>query len=131
MGQHHESYLILVIASLFFLISNLSLGTIVFADDWKGKPKWGGTSHEDNNPSEKKFWKIAEDKKLHSLAKAIDHMVAKENDIDMDKFRETTAWKNATEDEKFCIIESEDLGNSLADYEVMKCYMNPAYYENR
>lgn len=116
------------IAMMIFSVSTISIKA---ETDWKGKPKWGAESHDDNNPSEKEFWKVAEDKKLHSLAKCIDHMDCKENDIDFDKFKETKAWSNSTEEQKFCIVESEDLGNTLVDYEVLDCYKNPNYYEER
>lgn len=99
--------------------------------DWKGDAKWGDKSHGDNEPSEKDFWNVAENQKLHSLAKCIDHMECKENDIDFDKFKGTISWIKATEEQKFCIVESEDLGNSLVDYEVLDCYKNPNYYEER
>jgi hypothetical protein len=99
--------------------------------DWKGNAKWGATDHKDNKPTEKQFWKVAESKKLHSLAKCIDWMECKNNDVDFDKFTETKAWINATEDQKICIVESEDLGSSLADYELLDCYKNSNYYNER
>lgn len=121
-------------ALILFLVASVSLilPSYVNAEtDWKDKAKWGAESHGDNKPTEKRFWQVAEDKKLHSLAKCIDHMLCKENDINFEKFSETKAWKNATEDEKICIVESEDLGNSLVDYEVLDCYKNPNYYNER
>lgn len=121
-----------LISSLFaLLLGTSSIHLVTGETDWKGDAKWGDESHDDNNPSENKFWNVAEDSKLHSLAKCIDHMDCKENKIDFDKFRETKAWTNATEDEKFCIVESEDLGNTLVDYEVLDCYKNPNYYQER
>ena len=99
--------------------------------DWKGGAKWGAESHGDNHPTEKQFWQVAEQNKLYSLAKCIDHMECKENNIDWNEFKETKAWTNATEDEKICILESEDLGNTLVAYEVLDCYKNPDYYDER
>jgi len=99
--------------------------------DWKGDPKWGDSNHGDNNPSEHKFWQVAEHKKLHSLAKCIDHMECKDSQIGIENFQETKAWTNATEDEKICILESKDLGNTLVDYEILDCYKNPDYYNER
>ena len=121
-----------LISSLFALLLGTSSIHLVTAEtDWQGDAKWGAESHGDNHPTEKQFWKVAEKSKLHSLAKWIDWMDCKDHNIDFDKFRETKAWTNATEDEKFCIVESEDLGNTLVDYEVLDCYKNPNYYNER
>ena len=124
---------ILVVYTMAIMVALLFVGNvIVYAEtDWKGDAKWGDTSHGDNNPTEKEFWNVAEDNKLHSLAKCIDHMDCKDHNIDWDKFKETKSWTNATEDEKFCIVESEDLGNTLVDYELLDCYKNPDYYQER
>lgn len=122
---------LLCLTILFGSIVLLTGNSVVAETDWKGKAKWSGTAHNDNKPTEKEFWNVAKEKKLHSLAKCIDHMDCKENDIDFDKFKETVAWTNSTEDQKFCIFESEELGNSLVDYEVLDCYKNPDYYQER
>lgn len=112
----------------FGYLLNMAYGA---EDEWAGKPKWNGEAHDDNKPTEKDFWKTAEKKKLHSLSKCIDMMECKNNDVDFDKFKETKAWTNATEEEKICIVESEDLGNKLQDYEIEFCYKNPDYYYDR
>lgn len=120
-----------LIASLLVALTLIIPVSVQAETDWKGEAKWSGTAHEDNKPTEKEFWNVAKEKRLHSLAKCIDFMECKENDIDFDKFKETVSWINATEDQKICIVESEDLGNSLVDYEVLDCYKNPDYYNER
>lgn len=92
-------------------------------EDIKGTEKWGSESHGDNNPSEKKFFKMLKDESVTicELAKAIDHMEVKGTVKDWSDFKDSTVYLGTTEKVQDCLDDRHDLGNSLADYEIQKC----------
>jgi len=105
---------------LTFLTAMLMTTTSVYGWDER---------HDDNNPNDNlEKWC---NQSLKECARNIDDMNYKDGDIDFKHFKQLAAWKTADEDEKFCIVESADLGNNLATYEVMKCYKDPDYYLDR
>jgi hypothetical protein len=58
---------------------------------------------------------------LKSLAKAIDDNKFDDNHIKLSSFKHSDAYKDADHDEKDCIKDAAELGNNLADYEILDC----------
>ena len=118
-------FIVCVSASLFLVASVHQ----AYSGDWKGKPQWSGTAHDDNKPNDNLNQHCSEN--LKKCAKSIDDMKYRDGDVSFEQFKKTNAWKTADEEQKVCILESADLGDNLATYEIQKCYQNYDYYEER
>ena len=88
-----------------------------------GDMTWGDTSHDDNKASSKEFKQSLKGNgtNLCELSKKVDHMEAKGVVKDWDDFKQTHVYKSATDEQKHCLWKAYDLGNSLADYEILYC----------
>ena len=106
------------------------VGTLVFnmgsanADEGTlkcGNQKWTPEGHTDHNPSNNKFKEMLKEDSFCETVKAIDHMQVKGNIKNWDSFTETKVWQTAGPEAKMCMLEAYDLGDSLADYEMLSC----------
>ena len=105
----------------------------VECEDIAGKEKWGSEDHDDNNPSEKKFYKALEEKTFCEVVEGVDHEelegeIQEDTKYDMDWLEGTTAYMSieGTETEE-CIRNAyfdspDDNGkDNAADYELLDC----------
>jgi len=103
----------------------------VKCEDIKGTLKWDPEGHDDNSPSESKFWKALEEKTFCEVNKDIDHMIIKGEikegtSHDWDWFKTTMMFQSVDEESqhKMWIAYSEspddDGDKNLADYEMVE-----------
>lgn len=94
--------------------------------------KWDSEGHDDNNPSEKKFYSVLEEKTFCEANKMIDHMqikgeIKEDTKHDMDWLENTMFYQSAAEDSQNCIrdayFNSPDSSgdDNAADYELLEC----------
>ena len=98
----------------------------VKCEDATGIYKWKDTGHGDNKATESRFEKIADDTETTpcKLAKAIDHEKVEfemSEDEFTEKFIKLPLWQDTDDDQKICMAERADLGNTFKDYEAQHC----------
>jgi len=100
-------------------------------EDIKGTMKWNGEGHDDNNPSEKKFFKALDEKTFCEVNKDIDHMkikgeIKEDTKHDFDWLKETMYYQSVDEEAQHKLWESysespdDDGDKNLADYEMVE-----------
>lgn len=120
-----ETRILLLIAIGVFLIAS-SIGNVTAGEKREcGDMKWSDKDHDTNNPSKKKFLEAAYEKDLCDLAKGIDHEKYHNHvSVDWNKFKQSPAYLNATDDQQDCLKEAHHDGNGmngLGGYEILYC----------
>jgi hypothetical protein len=75
------------------------------------------------------IWRDYEDMK--ELVKDIRNGNKNDNNMDWDKFRDSTVYKNENEDIRDCIDLANKVGGKLGDYEIVRCFDNANYYKEK
>jgi len=83
----------------------------------------------DNAPAnaDKNIWK--DDDTMKELVKDIDNGKDDDDDMDWDEFKDSKIYKLEDKETKECVEGRAELGNSLADYEILRCFEDSDYYE--
>ena len=119
--NHKTTVFIIALATSLIFVMPLGLVKADEKERYCGNQEWTGTGHDDNSPSEKEFKQMLKEDSFCETVKAIDHMEVKGNIKDFDSFKETKVWKTAGSEAKMCMVDAFDLGDSLADYEMLEC----------
>jgi len=77
--------------------------------------------------AEKDIWKGKDT--MQELVNAIDKCKVNDDNMNWKKFEGSTIYKQEDRDTKKCISERQDLGNNLADYEILHCFHDDDYYK--
>jgi hypothetical protein len=120
-----------------FVVTLFVNGNTIYADrieceDIKGVEKWSSEGHDDNNPSEKKFYKALEEKTFCEVNEMIDHEevegeIKEDSKHDLDWLKETIYYQSVDEEVQECIDDAyedspdEDGDDNAADYEMLEC----------
>lgn len=126
---------VLLFASTLLLagsILNVNSANAVDCEDIKGEMDWGSQSHDDNNPSEKKFYNALEENTFCEVVKDIDHMnikgeIQEDSKHDWDWLVTTIFFESVDEKSQNCMEDGyfdspDDSGkDNLADYEMLEC----------
>ncbi|TLX87421.1 MAG: hypothetical protein E6K97_08645 [Thaumarchaeota archaeon] len=75
------------------------------------------------------IWRDYEDMK--ELVKDIRNGNKNDDNMDWDKFRDSTVYKNENEDVRDCIDLANKVGGKLGDYEIVRCFDNANYYKEK
>jgi hypothetical protein len=75
------------------------------------------------------IWRDYEDMK--ELVKDIRNGNKNDDNMDWDKFRDSTVYKNENEDIRDCIDLANKVGGKLGDYEIVRCFDNANYYKEK
>jgi len=75
------------------------------------------------------IWRDYEDMK--ELVKDIRNGNKDDDNMDWDKFRDSTVYKNENEDIRDCIDLANKVGGKLGDYEIVRCFDNANYYNEK
>jgi hypothetical protein len=54
-----------------------------------------------------------------------------DDNLDWDKFRDSSVYKNENEDIRDCIDLANKVGGKLGDYEIVRCFDNANYYKEK
>jgi hypothetical protein len=54
-----------------------------------------------------------------------------DDNLDWDKFRDSSVYKNENEDLRDCIDLANKVGGKLGDYEIVRCFDNANYYKEK
>jgi len=68
---------------------------------------------------------------LEDLVKDIRNGAKNDNNIDYDKFRESPIYKNENQTIRDCIDLANKVGGKLGDYEIVRCYKNANYFNEK
>lgn len=131
MQKELGTLIILGILAMVFLTIHGSTAFAVKCEDIKGVMKWNPEGHDDNNPSESKFFKAVEEKTFCEVNKDIDHMkikgeIKEDSKHDWDWFKTTMMYQSVDEEAQHKMWEaySESPDSSgdknLADYEMVE-----------
>jgi hypothetical protein len=75
------------------------------------------------------IWRDYEDMK--ELVKDIRNGNKDDDNMDWDKFRDSTVYKNENEQIRDCIDLANKVGGKLGDYEIVRCFDNANYYKEK
>jgi hypothetical protein len=75
------------------------------------------------------IWRDYEDMK--ELVKDIRNGNKNDDNMDWDKFRDSTVYKNENQDIRDCIDLANKVGGKLGDYEIVRCFDNANYYKEK
>ena len=75
------------------------------------------------------IWRDYEDMK--ELVKDIRNGNKDDDNMDWDKFRDSSVYKNENEDIRDCIDLANKVGGKLGDYEIVRCFYNANYYNEK
>ena len=75
------------------------------------------------------IWRDYEDMK--ELVKDIRNGNKDDDNMDWDKFRDSNVYKNENEDIRDCIDLANKVGSKLGDYEIVRCFDNANYYNEK
>jgi hypothetical protein len=75
------------------------------------------------------IWRDYEDMK--ELVKDIRNGNKDDDNMDWDKFRDSSVYKNENEDIRDCIDLANKVGGKLGDYEIVRCFDNGNYYKEK
>lgn len=114
------------------LVTNNNYAYSVKCEDIKGVEKWDPEGHDDNNPSEKKFLKVLEEKTFCEVNEMIDHEeiegeIQEDTKHDLDWLKGTIYYQSVDEEAQECIDDAyedspDDNGkDNAADYELLEC----------
>src|SRR6266540_3531183 len=68
---------------------------------------------------------------MKELVKDIRNGNKNDDNMDWDKFRDSTVYKNENEDIRDCIDLANKVGGKLGDYEIVRCFDNGNYYKEK
>ena len=68
---------------------------------------------------------------MKELVKDIRNGNKDDDNMDWDKFRDSTVYKNENEDIRDCIDLANKVGGKLGDYEIVRCFDNANYYNEK
>lgn len=68
---------------------------------------------------------------MGEMVKDIKNGVKDDDNVDYNKFRNSTVYKNATEDVRSCIDLANKVGEELGDYEIVHCFENTNYFKEK
>ena len=68
---------------------------------------------------------------MKELVKDIRNGNKEDDNMDWDKFRDSTVYKNENEDIRDCIDLANKVGGKLGDYEIVRCFDNANYYKEK
>jgi hypothetical protein len=68
---------------------------------------------------------------MKELVKDIRNGNKDDDNVDWDKFRDSTVYKNENEDIRDCIDLANKVGGKLGDYEIVRCFDNANYYKEK
>ncbi len=77
--------------------------------------------------AEKNIWKGYDT--MQKLVKGIEHNGKNDDNMNWKKFQDTQLYQQEDKATKKCIKERADLGNNLADYEIVRCFQDDEYYK--
>ena len=69
--------------------------------------------------------------KMGEMVKDIRNGDKDDDKVDFNKFRDSVVYKNATEDVRNCIDLANKVGQKLGDYEIVRCFENTNYFEEK
>jgi hypothetical protein len=75
------------------------------------------------------IWRDYENMK--ELVKDIRNGNKDDDNLDWDKFRDSSVYKNENEDIRDCIDLANKVGGKLGDYEIVRCFDNANYYKEK
>jgi FtsZ-interacting cell division protein ZipA len=75
------------------------------------------------------IWRDYEDMK--ELVKDIRNGNKDDDNMDWDKFRDSSVYKNENEDIRDCIDLANKVGGKLGDFEIVRCFDNANYYKEK
>ena len=75
------------------------------------------------------IWRDYENMK--ELVKDIRNGNKDDDNLDWDKFRDSSVYKNENEDIRDCIDLANKVGGKLGDYEIVRCFDNANYYKQK
>ena len=75
------------------------------------------------------IWRDYEDMK--ELVKDIRNGNKDDDNMDWDKYRDSSVYKNEKEDIRDCIDLANKVGGKLGDYEIVRCFDNANYYKEK
>ena len=75
------------------------------------------------------IWRDYENMK--ELVKDIRNGNKDDDNLDWDKFRDSSVYKNENEDIRDCIDLANKVGGKLGDYEIVRCFDNANYYNEK
>ena len=75
------------------------------------------------------IWRDYENMK--QLVKDIRNGNKDDDNLDWDKFRDSSVYKNENEDIRDCIDLANKVGGKLGDYEIVRCFDNANYYKQK
>jgi len=116
--------------TVFFSVQYSFAKKVDCVDDYKDM-EWDPKNHDVNDASEKEFEELAYHGSLCELSKCIDHEECTNHDsVDWQKFKSSSAYEVATENQKGCLTEAHEDGNGqdgLVGYEILECGINEDY----
>ncbi|MGB5089458.1 MAG: hypothetical protein WBN72_00805 [Nitrososphaeraceae archaeon] len=68
---------------------------------------------------------------MKELVKDIRNGNKDDDNMDWDKFRDSSVYKNENEDIRDCIDLANKVGGKLGDYEIVRCFDNANYYKEK
>jgi len=68
---------------------------------------------------------------MKELVKDIRNGNKDDDNMDWDKFRDSSVYKNENEDIRDCIDLANKIGGKLGDYEIVRCFDNANYYNEK
>ena len=68
---------------------------------------------------------------MKELVKDIRNGNKDDDNMDWDKFRDSSVYKNENEDIRDCIDLANKVGGKLGDYEIVRCFDNAIYYKEK
>lgn len=100
-------YLYFVIALLVFSITVTNIQTFAVEEIWEDYKTMG------------------------EMVKDIRNGDKDDDNVDYNKFKNSTVYKNAKEDVRNCIDLANKVGEKLGDYEIVRCYENTNYFKEK
>ena len=70
-------------------------------------------------------------KRMGDMVKDIRNGDKDDDNVDYNKFKNSTVYKNANEGVRKCIDLANKVGEKLGDYEIVRCYENTNYYKEK
>ena len=70
-------------------------------------------------------------KRMGDMVKDIRNGDKDDDNVDYNKFKNSTVYKNAKEGVRKCIDLANKVGEKLGDYEIVRCYENTNYYKEK
>ena len=69
--------------------------------------------------------------KMGEMVKDIKNGDKDDDKVDYNKFKDSAVYKNAKEDVRNCIDLANKVGEKLGDYEIVRCFENTNYFEEK